>query len=418
MESIPLVEIIATGSELVSGEGLNTNATYLSRELVTRGFSVIRHQNLGDDVVRLADAVRRGLGEVDLIITTGGLGPTLDDITREALSQATGIPLEPCEEVAEQIRERFRSLGKVMPEVNLVQAMVPMKGGWFPNPHGTAPGLYFDLGAKLVVALPGPPRELNPMFEEHLLPLILSRFAPCRKLLSKSLHIVAFGESNVEELCRPLVQEAPELTYSILARPGLVDVTLSRWVSGEVKFDSRLEEIFRKIQMKLGAVVLTMDPKSLEEVIGEMLRSSGKTLVTAESCTGGLIAESLTRVPGSSDYFLGSFVTYSNALKVSLLGVEPSLIETHGAVSSQVAKAMAEGARKKVNADYAISVTGIAGPTGGTPDKPVGLVYIAVANRERAIPAKFSFFGSREAIRERSRVAALNQLRLLMMEQL
>ncbi len=416
MNNAPSVEIIATGSELLSGKGLNTNAAWLSREFTRRGFQVIRHQTLGDEKGPLVDSVRLALAEADVLVLTGGLGPTLDDITREVLTEATGIALRFDEEAAEQIRERFRALGKVMPELNLVQAQVPEQGGWLSNPHGTAPGLWFDLGSKLAVALPGPPRELIPMVDTLLWPLLERRFAMTRKLLARSLRVAGFGESNVEEVIRPLVQSSPELTYSILAQPGLVEVTLSRWADRETESDTKLDEVFSRMVERLGPVVYTTEGLSLEEVIGQMLRERHATAVTAESCTGGLIAESLTRVSGSSEYFLGAIVAYSNALKIALLGVEPALIEAQGAVSAPVARAMAEGARKRTGADYAISVTGIAGPTGGSEEKPVGCVFIGVSGPEKTVAEKFQFFGSREAIRERSRVVALNQLRLMMRE--
>lgn len=414
MSSAPSVEIIATGSELLSGKGLNTNAAWLSREFSQRGFQVIRHQTLGDERAALVDSVRLALAEADVLVLTGGLGPTMDDVTREVLSEATGIALRFDEEVAEEIRQRFRSLGKEMPELNLVQAQVPEKGGWLTNPHGTAPGLWFDLGAKLAVALPGPPRELIPMADALLWPLLEGRFARTRRLLSRSLRVAGFGESNVEETIRPLVEASPELTYSILAQPGLVEVTLSRWSDLAIETDVWLDAVFSRMVECLGPVVYTTEGLSLEEAIGQMLLERHATAVTAESCTGGLIAESLTRVSGSSEYFLGAIVAYSNALKSALLGVEPALIEAKGAVSEAVARAMAEGARKRTGADYAISVTGIAGPTGGSAEKPVGCVYIGVSGPNQIQAEKFQFFGSREAIRERSRVAALNQLRLML----
>jgi nicotinamide-nucleotide amidase len=303
-----------------------------------------------------------------------------------------------------------------MPSNNLVQALAPERGGWFSNPHGTAPGLWFDLGEKLAVALPGPPRELNPMFEEHLAPLLVEKFDLSRHRLSRKLFIVAFGESNVEEITRPMIEKAPGVTYSILARPGIVQVTLSRWVDPEIESDEELDRLHEAIKEKLGRVVFTEEPKPLELVVGEMLKERGKTLVTAESCTGGLIAESITRVSGSSDWFLGGFVTYSNEMKISLLGVEPGLIEKHGAVSREVAGAMVRGALDNSLADMAVSVTGIAGPTGGSKEKPVGLVYVGIGDRERTQVEEYKFFGSREAVRERTRVAALNLVRLLLMD--
>lgn len=414
---MPTVEIIATGSELLTGRHVNTNAVDLSRELSARGFSVIRHQTLGDDLGRLAEAVRQALAAADIVITTGGLGPTLDDVTRSAVSQATGIPLRLDDEAAAQLQERFSSLGRQMTANNLVQAEVPERGGWFPNPHGTAPGLYFDLGKRLVFALPGPPRELHPMFEAYVLPLLLERFPPGGKQLSRMLRLVGLGESDIDAICRPILQPAPELTYSILARPGLVDVTLSRWVAPEAQSDSRLDEIFQCLQDKLRALFYAMDDRPLEAVVGELLRSQGKTLATAESCTGGLLSQSITSIPGSSDFFLGGFITYSNILKEKLLGVAPDLLQRHGAVSPEVARAMADGARKRAEADYALAITGIAGPGGGTPEKPVGLVYVALADSEGAQAEEWHFLGAREAIRERSRVAALNQLRLRLVKQ-
>jgi nicotinamide-nucleotide amidase len=413
----PAVEIIATGSELLAGKSTNTNAVYLSSELSRRGYSVVRHQTLGDEKQSMLQALNRGLKESDLLITTGGLGPTLDDITRDVLSEATGIKLHHEKEVEDQIRERFRTVGKEMPELNLCQAQVPEKGGWFPNPHGTAPGVWFDLGSRLAVALPGPPRELKPMFQDHLLPLLRERFQTTRKLLSRSLRVIAFGESNTEELIRPIVQQAPELTYSILASPGVVTVTLSRWVDLKTGHDEKLNEVFQQVREKLGNKVLSAEGRSLEESVGDLFRQKEKTLATAESCTGGLIAESLTRIPGSSDYFAGGFVTYSNEMKMQWLGVDAGLIEHHGAVSDEVARAMAQGARGRCEVDYAIGVTGIAGPGGGTEEKPVGLVYIAVSGPDGVNSERYRFFGDRDAVRERSRVAALNMVRLMLEEE-
>jgi nicotinamide-nucleotide amidase len=416
MKNSPTVQIIATGSELLTGAHENTNAVFLSERLSKMGFDVVRHQTVGDDRSMMVPAIQLGLEQSDLVITTGGLGPTMDDMTRDAVSEATGIALKHSDEIQQEIEERFRSIGKAMPSNNLVQALAPERGGWFSNPHGTAPGLWFDLGEKLAVALPGPPRELNPMFEEHLAPLLVEKFDLSRHRLSRKLFIVAFGESNVEEITRPMIEKAPGVTYSILARPGIVQVTLSRWVDPEIESDEELDRLHEAIKEKLGRVVFTEEPKPLELVVGEMLKERGKTLVTAESCTGGLIAESITRVSGSSDWFLGGFVTYSNEMKISLLGVEPGLIEKHGAVSREVAGAMVRGALDNSLADMAVSVTGIAGPTGGSKEKPVGLVYVGIGDRERTQVEEYKFFGSREAVRERTRVAALNLVRLLLMD--
>ncbi len=409
---IPRAIVIASGSELLTGLRTDTNSGYLARALRRLGIPVTRTLTVGDRMKELLDVFRSSLDRADIVIVSGGLGPTVDDLTREALSQATGIELKENEEALKEIEERFRSLNRQMTDNNRRQAMVPISGFFMPNPQGTAPGLVFDAGDRLAVALPGPPRELQPMVQNHLIPFLEQRYPELPHETSVLIRFVGTGESNIDQTLREHVEFDPRIRVSLLARLGCVDLTLFSPSSDPTDLEL-LRESRRKVLETLGEFVYATEDIELDEAVGRILLEREETLATAESCTGGLIGASLTSIPGSSRYYVGGFVTYSNESKVSQLGVRSSTLETEGAVSEKTAREMAVGGARVLGADWCVSVTGIAGPEGGTPEKPVGTVWIGVANprRDWIHTKEYRFFGERAAVRERSRVAALDELR-------
>lgn len=399
------VELVHTGTELLLGARLNRHAWWLSRRLTELGYMVTRQTTVPDQARAICDAVAEALGRADLVVVTGGLGPTSDDCTREEIARLLGRPLREDPEVLRHLEAFYAARGRSMPPRNRVQALVPEGARVLPNPHGTAPGLALEvrpnvfrqrasaiIGAKpadaeavgdraagsWLLLLPGPGRELYPMFDEAVVPL-LRQVLPVRDAWAGvTLRTVGLGESAVEQqLAGPLArwrEMGVEVGYCAMA--GLVDVRLT---ARGVGAQERVAGAEQAVVEALGPAVYGRGEVSLEQVVLELLRSRGETLAVAESCTGGGLAHRLTNVPGASAVFLAGWVTYSNAAKVDCLGVEPAALERHGAVSEQVARQMAEGARQRAQSTYALATTGIAGPTGGTPNKPVGTVYIALA---------------------------------------
>lgn len=357
------IELITTGNELLLGFTINRHLDYFGRQLTTLGLRLARHTTVGDDRSELAAAIREALDRSDFLLVTGGLGPTSDDCTREVVAELLGRPLQRDESVAAAIAERFRQRGLPMPAQALVQALVPAGARVLPNANGTAPGLLLEHAGRTVALLPGPPRELYPMFEQYVRPLLAGRagFMCC------VLRTTGLPESIVAERVEPL---AAGVEVGYCARPGEVDIRL-------IAPDTRAAE--QRIRAALGEYIYGTGDERLEEVVIRQLTVAGQTVATAESCTGGLIAHRLTNVSGSSSVFRVGWVTYSNAAKIAELGVPVELLDAHGAVSEPVARAMAAGARQRSGTDFALSATGIAGPTGGTPAKPVGLVFIGLA---------------------------------------
>jgi nicotinamide-nucleotide amidase len=357
------VELINTGTELLLGFTQNTHLPYLAAQLATRGLRITRQTTIGDDPAEMRATLTAAIQRADLILVTGGLGPTSDDITRDIVAEVLQRPLRLDNAVAETIRERFRKRGREMPKTNLVQAMVPEGATVLPNPNGTAPGLAIEHAGKNIFLLPGPPRELRPMFETYVLPRLSGAPVDCRIFRTASL-----PESQVEQLVAPALADLTGLELGYCARPGEVEVRI---------IGPRAAEAEPRVLAALGAHIFSTGHERMEDVVIRGL--AGKTIATAESCTGGLIANRLTNVPGSSAVFLAGYVTYSNAAKIRDLGVREETLKKFGAVSEKVAREMAEGARQRAGTDYALSATGIAGPTGGTAEKPVGLVYIGLA---------------------------------------
>ena len=375
--------ILAVGSELLGTDRLDTNSLRLTAVLERHGAELVAKEVVGDDRVRIAAALRRLAGECDLVLVTGGLGPTADDLTREGAADAFGLEPALDEAVLAEIEARFRSFGRAMPAVNRRQALVPAGAKVLPNRRGTAPGLLLSAGGATLFLFPGVPHELDGLIEAALEPWLAARGGG-GGIETAVLKVACLPESEVEERIAPAYGEFGREAISVLARPGEIELRF-RAAGAPAERRARLDAIAARLRALVGrAVFAGAAEASLESVTGALLAAGGRTLATAESCTGGLVAERITRVAGSSGWFAGGVVAYSNELKRRLLGVAEELLAAHGAVSEPVARAMAEGARARLGADFAIAITGVAGPGGGTPDKPIGTVHLALAGPRTA----------------------------------
>ena len=414
-------DIIAVGSELLGWTRLDTNSLFITEILAGLGIEVRSKSVVGDDRGRLTLVFAQALDRSDLVILTGGLGPTDDDLTREAVADALGLTLREDPAITASIARRFARRGLQMPEINRRQAMVPEGATSLPNPHGSAPGLFIEHGSKVVVLLPGPPRELQPMLSALCeTGGLLHARSGAERLYRVSLFTTQRSESHVEELAQPIYSKwrdvNPPVETTILATPGQVELHLTMRSRDEQSAMSTLERIRDELVAALGESVFTTDGRPLHQLVGGMLRARRLMLAAAESCTGGLLLQRLTEIPGSSDYVAGGVVAYTNELKVQLLGVDAALIEAHGAVSEPVAAAMAEGVCARIGTDVGIAITGIAGPGGGSPEKPVGTVVIAVLVRGRPMSVRtHSFPGGRDFVRFQATQAALDALRRILM---
>ncbi len=403
-------EIIAIGSELLTPDRTDTNSLWLTEKLNGVGVEVKLKTVVGDDDARLEEAIKDALRRSRIVLMTGGLGPTEDDITRKIAARALGRRLLYDEKVLAQIREKFAGWGRKMPEINSRQAMVIEGAEVLDNPRGTAPGLYIEHEGRAVALLPGPPREMRPMFEELVLPKLAAKAGDVR-VARRILRVAGMGESAVDERIAPVYTQYKNPQTTILFNQSEIEIHLTAQAKTEKDAELLLDGLAGQIEERLGHAIFAFRGERMEEVIGLRLAVNGFTLATAESCTGGLIAQRLTEVPGSSTYFREGIVAYSNDAKVRLLGVPADLIGEYGAVSAPVAEAMAEGARLRAETDFAISVTGIAGPSGGTEEKPIGLVYIALSDDAHTEYRKLLIPGDRQLIRWRSSQAALDLLR-------
>jgi nicotinamide-nucleotide amidase len=383
------IEIINTGSELMLGYVLNTHQQWLCRELSERGYVVTRQVAVNDTAADIQSAVREALSRAVLVITTGGLGPTSDDRTRDLIAELLNRPLRSDPEILARIESFFARRKRPMPETTRVQALVPDGATVLQNEHGTAPGLAMSFPSRigsaetgLLVMLPGPPRELRPMFLNQVLPLIAERFGPAPNFCCSVLRTVGIGESFLEERIAPDL--APLITRGLdvgyCARVGEVDL---RFIARSDAAESLVREAEEVARKHLRGFIYGRETESLDAVVVRLLTEKQKTLALAESCTGGYIANRITNIPGASAVFRAGLVTYSNDAKEAFLGVQGQRLAQHGAVSEPVAREMAEGARRRTNSDYALAVTGIAGPGGGSPEKPVGTVFIAIATPTR-----------------------------------
>jgi nicotinamide-nucleotide amidase len=403
-------EIIAIGSELLAPDRTDTNSLWLTEKLNRIGVDVKLKTIVGDDDARLEELIKDAVKRSRVVITTGGLGPTEDDITRKVVARALGRRLTLDENVLNEIRQRFQSFGVTMPERNSRQAMVIDGAEVLPNPNGTAPGLYLEHEGCAIALFPGPPREMNPMFENHVRSR-LEKLAGDFRFARRVLRVAGMGESAVDEKIAPIYTQYENPQTTILFNSSEIEIHLRAQGRTEADAETLIDHLSLKIEKALGNSVFSFRGETMEEVVGRSLTVKGFTLAVAESCTGGLIAQRLTNVAGSSKYFTEGVVTYSNESKTRLLGVDKKLVKEFGAVSQQVARDMARGVRHKAKTDFGLAVTGIAGPDGGTEEKPVGLVYIALADDAHTEHKRFVLPGDRELIRWRASQAALDMLR-------
>ncbi|MBK9216466.1 MAG: competence/damage-inducible protein A [Chloracidobacterium sp.] len=403
-------EIIAIGSELLTPTRTDTNSLWLTEKLNDIGIEVMLKTIVGDDGARLEEAVGDAMRRSDIVITTGGLGPTADDITREFTAKAVGRELVYHDDIEQHLRERFRNWGREMPEINKRQAFVIDGADVLPNPNGSAVGMMADIDGRLLVVLPGPPRENQPMFADHVLPR-LRKNAGDVHVARRVIKVSGMGESAVDEVAAPIYTRYEAVQASVLFNKSEVEIHLAARSSDADDAQTTVEKLSDELAEALGKAVFSTNGESMEAVVGRLLIERSETLSVAESCTGGLIGWRITEVPGSSAYFIEGAITYSNEAKTRTLGVSPEILEKHGAVSSECAEAMAAGMRERAGTTHAVSVTGIAGPDGGSDEKPVGTVFFGYAGPDGTKSIKLVLPGDRYLIRWRSSQAALDYLR-------
>jgi len=402
------VELISIGDELLIGQTVNTNATYLSSHLTAIGLQVKWVTTVGDDAADLTDALSRAMQRSECVITTGGLGPTHDDITKTVVAKYFDSELVFEEQIFERLKAAFAARNIPMAESNREQAYVPDKAEIIANPVGTAPGLLFEQDGKKCIVLPGVPAELRAMCEETVFPLLKHAGST---ILLKTIRTTGIPESTLFERLGDIAEIEKYAKVAFLPKATGVDIRLTVQGDNPDQCAENVDRAAAMVRAKAGPYIYGVDDERLEEFVAKLLTEQRLTIAVAESCTGGMLAHRLTNVPGSSDYFERGFVTYSNQAKIDNLGVSPSTLEQYGAVSAETAVEMARGARKVSGTDIAIATTGIAGPSGGTPEKPVGLVYIALAFRGDTVSKRFVFGKDRLMNKDRTVQAALNMLR-------
>ena len=409
--------LLAIGSEMLTPLRVDTNSVFITEQLNEMGYDVRMKAVVGDDLDDLARAFQGALEWADLIVATGGLGPTEDDLTRDAVARVLRLPFDVREDVLSGIRERFARRGITMPENNRRQAMVPRGAELIDNPNGTAPGLWLKRETSTILLLPGPPREMIPMFKM----VLRDRLAPVAggiRLLRRVVKITGRAESEVDAKVQPLYArwsaQSPPIAATILAVMGQIELHLTIQAAEAANSQAALDSAVKELRDTLGSDVYSVDARTLEAVVGELLLARHMSIAVAESCSGGLLMSRLTDVPGSSAYVDRGAVCYSNRSKVEMLGVSQEMIDAHGAVSEPVARAMAEGIRSRAGAAVGVGVTGVAGPGGGTAQKPVGMVCIAVVTDSEERVRTFQFLGGRDMVKFQAAQSALNMVRLLL----
>lgn len=403
-----IAEILSIGTELLLGQIVDTNAAYLARTLAALGIDVYRKETVGDNPARVEETLRLAAERADLILTSGGLGPTQDDLTKECIARVFGEELVMDRPLLEALERFFRMRRAPMPERNRKQALIYRGGRPIPNSNGTAPGALLEKSGKIVISLPGPPRELVPMVEEFVVPFLAERLGAGRVLLrSRVLRFIGIGESALEEAVDDLTH-SNNPTVAPLAHVGEAHLRITARAESESALNELIQPVEREIRARVGEFLYGVDDETLETATVRALARHGLTLSTAESCTGGLLGARITSVPGSSAVFRGGIVSYHNDAKERLLHVPAEVLEQWGAVSAPTAEAMAAGARRALGTDLALSITGVAGPDGGSAEKPVGLVFIGLADADRTRASRYQFIGQRADIRARSVVAALD----------
>ena len=411
-----VVELVSVGTELLLGNIVNTNARYLSEKCAMLGLSVYYQTTVGDNEERLAEVIKTALNRSDIVILNGGLGPTEDDLTKETCAKVMGLPLVTDQHTKERLKEYYKGRKKEdRPESNWKQAVIPEGAVVFDNGNGTAPGLVVEQNGKTVILVPGPPNELYPMMEKQICPYLQKKNEEV--ILSQMVKICGFGESKVEEMILDIIDKQTNPTLATYAKQGEVHLRVTARAATEEEAKKLLKPMVKEIKKRFGEAVYTTDEKeTLTDVVVKLLKKHELTVTTAESCTGGLLAGTLVGVPGVSEVFREGFVTYSNKAKRKLLDVSKSTLKKYGAVSAQTAKEMAKGGVFATDADICVAITGLAGPDGATPEKPIGLVYIACYMNDKVHVEEFRFKGDRQKIRERSVVQALDVLRRSILE--
>jgi len=410
------LEVLTIGTELVLGHTLDTNAADIARALAAAGGEVVRHTSVPDRPPAIRAALAEALERTGFVIATGGLGPTRDDMTKVVAAELFGRPLQLDEAVLRQLEARFRRFGRPMPEVNRSQAQVPQGATVLPNPRGTAPGLWLeDAKGRVVVLLPGVPREMRGLLVEEVLPRFTARLAhdgePPRVVQSRTIRTTGVPESALAERMGDIEDELTPLTFAYLPGEDGVDLRLTAWSLPPADAAARLDAGERVVRERAGEHVYGVEGQDLAAVVLEALRASRRRLAAAESCTGGLVGARLTAVPGASDVFVGGVVAYDDGVKRTLLDVPADVLQVHGAVSEETVRAMAAGARRRFDVATSVAVTVIAGPTGGTPEKPVGTVWLAASVGDDIRALRRVFPGDRDEIRNRSAQAVLDLLR-------
>ena len=407
---MPDAEIIAVGSELLTPGKVDTNSLFLTEELNGIGIEVVSKTIVGDHRGRLAACIRDALSRSQVVILSGGLVPTEDDVTRDAAAAALGRELIFSAEACAAIEARFRSFGRKMTDINKRQAFLIQGAEMLANPRGTAPGQWIETGEAVLALLPGPPRELKPLFVSDCIPRLRAKFPP-RVIRTRFFRATGIGEGDLDALIAPVYTRYANPVTTILASGGDIQIHLRAQTGTEAEAEALLDEVTAQIVPLLGDKLYSLNGDPLETIIGNALRSRGQTLSVAESCTGGLLGGRLTSVPGSSDYFRGGFVTYTNEMKQEVLGIGADLIEQHTAVSEPVARAMAAAARIQTRSDYALSITGYAGPDGGTAQNPVGTVFVGLGAPDGTEVRRLRLPGDRDRIRAFAVQNALDMLR-------
>jgi nicotinamide-nucleotide amidase len=402
--------IINIGDELLSGQTVSTNAAYLGEKLLSIGIPVVSTYIIGDEIESIVRSFNLAFNDADFVVATGGLGPTDDDLTRQALAKLLASELQLQEDLLERIEAFFTSRNRQMSSTNKIQAYIPACAKALANNLGTAPGIMAELKGKSLFALPGVPSEMMRMFEESVLPE-LQRFASGQSVVVRKLRCFGTGESNIAELLGDIMQRGRNPLINCTVKHGVITLHIIATAKDKSRAQQMVEKDEESLRSKLGELVYGTEEQTLAEVVGEKLAQQKQTIAVAESCTGGCIAKLLTDIPRASKYFTHGWITYSNDAKISELDVPAHLIEQHGAVSEQVAEAMARGARKKSGTTFAIGVTGIAGPSGANEQKPVGLVYICVDSDSGCVTERFVFHHNRASIRLRAAQTALNMVR-------
>lgn len=409
---MPSVELLAVGTELLLGQLVDTNSVYIEQQLAENGIDVHATHCVGDNTQRIAAAIRGALQRADGLITTGGLGPTIDDLTKEAVCIALRLDTELYEPALRQMEQMFGRLGRPMRENNRKQAELPKGSRPLPNPNGTAPGfIAFGAGTAFVACMPGVPREMKPMLATYLLPFLRERFGSTEAIYTRVLHTIGIGESEIDHRIGELFRSSENPKIAVLAHDYRADVKIMAKAASAAAAESMIAPLQSAVEQRLSGFVFGRDAATPASAIHELLQSRGRTLAVAESCTGGRVAAALTSVPGSSLSFVGGIVAYADSVKIDELGVDAEIIERAGAVSEASACAMARGVRERLGADIGLSTTGIAGPAGGSPEKPVGLVWVGLDDALGTTEAlRYQLGGAREAVAARATTVALGML--------